>query len=66
MKVPTPAHREPRLYAAVEAVLRYGGASRRAGDLYGSRNLLSKARNVFKGLQVRLMRTCRLAPAPRH
>ncbi|PNW80892.1 hypothetical protein CHLRE_07g333950v5 [Chlamydomonas reinhardtii] len=43
--------REPRLYAAVEAVLRYGGASRRAGDLYGSRNLLSKARNVFKGLQ---------------
>ncbi|GFR51106.1 hypothetical protein Agub_g13436, partial [Astrephomene gubernaculifera] len=43
--------REPRLYAAAEAVLRYGSSSRRAGDLYGSRNLLNKARNVFKGLQ---------------
>ncbi|KXZ43440.1 VPS33 protein [Gonium pectorale] len=43
--------REPRLYAAAESILRYGGASRRAGDLYGSRNLLVKARNVFKGLQ---------------
>ncbi|KAG2488981.1 hypothetical protein HYH03_012422 [Edaphochlamys debaryana] len=43
--------REPKLYAAVEGVLRYGGSARRAGDLYGGRNLLSKARNVFKGLQ---------------
>jgi vacuolar protein sorting-associated protein 45 len=33
-------------------MLRYGGAARRAGDLYGSRNLLQKARNVLKGLQV--------------
>ncbi|GLC59147.1 hypothetical protein PLESTB_001453600 [Pleodorina starrii] len=43
--------REPRLYAAAETILRYGGSSRRAGDLYGSRNLLQKARNVLKGLQ---------------
>ncbi|GIL89317.1 hypothetical protein Vretimale_11146 [Volvox reticuliferus] len=43
--------REPRLYAAAENILRYGGAARRAGDLYGSRNLLQKARNVLKGLQ---------------
>ncbi len=46
------ACREPRLFSAVEAALRYGGAARRAGDLYGSRSLLLKARNVFKGLQV--------------
>ncbi|EFJ42173.1 hypothetical protein VOLCADRAFT_77223, partial [Volvox carteri f. nagariensis] len=43
--------REPRLYAAAENILRYGGTARRAGDLYGSRNLLLKARNVLKGLQ---------------
>ncbi len=43
--------REPRLYAAIEAVLRYAGSDKRAGDLYGSRNLLHKAKNLVKGLQ---------------
>jgi vacuolar protein sorting-associated protein 45 len=43
--------REPRLFAAVDAVLRYAGGERRAGDLYGSRNLLHKAKNLVRGLQ---------------
>lgn len=45
--------REPKLFSAVEAVIRYAGAARRAGDLYASRSILSKARNAFMGLQVR-------------
>lgn len=44
--------REPKLFSAIEAVVRYAGASRRAGDLYASRSILSKARNAFMGLQV--------------
>lgn len=44
--------REPKLFGAIEAVVRYAGASRRAGDLYAGRSILSKARNAFKGLQV--------------
>ncbi|MEW5315729.1 MAG: hypothetical protein WDW38_007136 [Sanguina aurantia] len=43
--------REPKLFGAIEAVVRYAGASRRAGDLYAGRSILSKARNAFKGLQ---------------
>jgi vacuolar protein sorting-associated protein 45 len=43
--------REPRLYAAIGAVLQYAGGERRAGDLYGSRNLLHKAKNLVRGLQ---------------
>ena len=31
-------------------------ANRRAGDLYGGGNILLKARNLVKGLQVRFLR----------
>eukprot|EP00877_Chromochloris_zofingiensis_P007831 jgi/Chrzof1/3300/Cz12g20040.t1 len=41
----------PQLYAAAEGILKYAGAERRAGDLYGGGNILVKAKNVFKGLQ---------------
>lgn len=40
-----------RLLGAVGAVLGYAGADKRAGDLYGQRSLLGKARNLVKGLQ---------------
>lgn len=44
--------RNPGLMAAAEGVLAYGGADKRAGDLYGSSgNILLKARALVKGLQ---------------
>eukprot|EP00798_Chlamydomonas_sp_ICE-L_P025257 gene25257-10905_t len=42
---------EPKLFAAVEAVLKYAGAAKRAGDLYGTRSIMNKARSMFKGLR---------------
>mmetsp|Transcript_15674 Transcript_15674/g.28048 ORF Transcript_15674/g.28048 Transcript_15674/m.28048 type:complete len:588 (-) Transcript_15674:346-2109(-) len=43
--------RQPKLCAAVETLLQAAGSERRAGDLYGSRSLMNKAKNVFKGLK---------------
>mmetsp|Transcript_12637 Transcript_12637/g.27322 ORF Transcript_12637/g.27322 Transcript_12637/m.27322 type:complete len:611 (-) Transcript_12637:472-2304(-) len=43
--------RDPKLFAALDAILKYGGEARRAGDLYASRSMLSKAIKVFKGVQ---------------
>ncbi|KAI8467801.1 MAG: SM/Sec1-family protein [Monoraphidium minutum] len=43
--------RKPALMAAAEGFISYGGAERRAGDLYGGGNILLKARNLVKGLQ---------------
>ena len=44
--------RSPGLMAAAEGILAYAGTDKRAGELYGSANILLKARNLVKGLQV--------------
>jgi hypothetical protein len=38
---------------AVDAAAAAAAGCRRSGDLYGGGNILLKAKNVFKGLQVR-------------
>jgi vacuolar protein sorting-associated protein 45 len=43
--------RAPALFAAVQAVLSIAGESERAGDLYASRSMLSKALTMFRGLK---------------
>lgn len=43
--------REPRLYSAVEAVLKWAGSDKRAGDLYANRSILHKVKALAKGLQ---------------
>jgi vacuolar protein sorting-associated protein 45 len=44
--------REPKCYAAIEGALRAAGSVQRAGDLYATRSIMSKAKTIFKGLQV--------------
>lgn len=43
--------RSPKLYDALELVLRYAGQAKRAGDLYATRSIMGRAKAVFKGLQ---------------
>lgn len=43
--------REPKMVAAVQKLLEYGGSDQRAGDLYAGRSLLSLVKNKVKGLQ---------------
>ncbi|KAG1681582.1 hypothetical protein FOA52_014090 [Chlamydomonas sp. UWO 241] len=43
--------RAPGLFSAVQAVLAIAGGSERAGDLYASRSMITKALTMFRGLK---------------